>query len=118
MGREDLSMGLAPANEPSILDAPAPDTFFVSEYTVSRHFGGSEEGGWWYDWYDWQKVCRTFATKLEAATFARDINAAQKVRDREERKRDRYSVIGGPDTVFFTEDQPRELQSTETPRYE
>lgn len=27
---------------------PGPDTF-VNVYEVTRHFGGREEGGWWYD---------------------------------------------------------------------
>lgn len=30
--------------------------FYISRYYVTQHSGGPEEGGWYYDWYDFEKV--------------------------------------------------------------
>jgi len=27
-------------------------TCFITAYEVTRHYGGPEEGGWWYNWYE------------------------------------------------------------------
>jgi hypothetical protein len=35
-------------NEYEYIDKPA---LCVTVYEISRHYGGPEEGGWWYDWY-------------------------------------------------------------------
>lgn len=33
---------------------------FISVYEVDRCYGGPEEGGWWYDSYEWLKVAIPF----------------------------------------------------------
>lgn len=35
-------------------------TAYLSVYNVTREFGGHEEGGWWYDSYEWLKVSIPF----------------------------------------------------------
>lgn len=35
-------------------------TAFISAYNVTRQYGGPEEGGWWYDSYEWLKVSIPF----------------------------------------------------------
>ena len=83
---------------------------FVTAYEVTRHYGGPEEGGWWYDWRepidtvptsDPAKMVEVFKTKYE---------------DRVEG--DRFSVLGGTAVSVIIEDQPAENRSTERPHYE
>jgi len=94
---------------------PHKNKMFVSVYSVSRHYGGPEEGGWWYDWYQ------------HVATTPRRVKACRllKVRSRLEKKfahiqstRRRSSVIGGADLVIVNERVAGESRSTETPHYE
>lgn len=37
-----------------------PSTGYISAYHVSRQYGGPEEGGWWYNAYEWLKVSIPF----------------------------------------------------------
>jgi hypothetical protein len=37
----------------------------VTTYRVTRCYGGPEEGGWWYNWWQVQNV-RTFGTQVAA----------------------------------------------------
>lgn len=41
---------------------------FVSIYSHSQHFGGPEEGGWWYDRMQWQGS-KPFNTREEAEAW-------------------------------------------------
>lgn len=88
--------------------------FYVATIGVSRHYGGPEEGGWWYD-----------RTTVEEVRKAWDWRTAMRhVRElREEHPtcpRGRFSVIGGTDMYVQTfrtlEDLPEE--NFERPRYE
>lgn len=40
-------------------------TAYVSAYVVDRQYGGPEEGGWWYDSYEWLKVSIPFRALQE-----------------------------------------------------
>jgi hypothetical protein len=94
-------------------EAP-PTMFYVSQYEVDRCYGGAEEGGWWYDWYDFRRTVACYAIKGEAMAAARALNEQA----REDRHGpDRFSVIGGPDEVYMVEDHPAEMQTTERPYY-
>lgn len=102
----------------NILDR-RPTLYFVSEYSVDRRYGGPEEGGWWYDWWDFVTVREVFRDHQPDANAHRDaLQAAQNQRDAESGERNRFSVIGTPDTVYVTEEQPGSMQSTERPHYE
>ncbi len=83
---------------------------WVTAYEVTRHYGGPEEGGWWYDWYDPintvpssepEKVVEDFKSRYE---------------DRVEG--DRFSVLGGTAVSVVIEDEPAGMKSTERPHYE
>lgn len=41
---------------------------FVSVYEVTRHFGGHEEGGWWYDKYECLETVPTKKENVETVT--------------------------------------------------
>ena len=48
--------------------------FYVVAYGISRHYGGPEEGGWWYDWHEVLEVHRVF-------DFQQGIRAAHKLKE-------------------------------------
>jgi hypothetical protein len=84
---------------------------FASEYLVSRHYGGPEEGGWWYDWSDFKAVVFEGSDE-EAIRVCKKRNA--------ETEPQRFSVAAGtyPDRVYLAEDYPGEHQSKHRPHYE
>lgn len=91
-------------------------TFFVARVGISRHFGGQEEGGWWYDWTTVESVW-SFRNARVARRFARRL-------EREEAayapRHDRFSVLGGTDREIRRTSNPdaiAEWQSRERPRY-
>lgn len=91
-------------------------TWFLSQYATSRHFGGPEEGGWWYDWHSFEKVrCVVVGAREDANRLCREFNATA---DEERDGPNRFSVIGGDDETYMVEQRPGEHQSTERPHYE
>lgn len=93
----------------------------VVRYDVTREFGGSEEGGWWYDWYTNPVLIATLENPQ--ITLARWVAQGENERAKEERVKEgrpqgRHSVLGGVDHVYTVEKTVGESTSTETPRYE
>lgn len=81
--------------------------------SISRHYGGPEEGGWWYDLEVNEESSRAFG--LAGAIKLLRTLEEEFVRNRH----DRYSVLGGEDYCFYlttSDDLPRE--TTSRPRYE
>jgi hypothetical protein len=91
---------------------------YVSEYHVSRHYGGPEEGGWWYDWDSYQRTICLASSPGDAQMIARALNEESKREKRDSGEHDRFSAIGSDDVVYFTEDTPGEYQTKEHPHYE
>jgi hypothetical protein len=90
---------------------------FVAVVSTSRHFGGHEEGGWWFDWSNVEKAW-SFDNPRRARRFARRL-------EREEAhyapRHDRFSVLGGTDVEVRRTRDPEALaewQSRQRPRYE
>lgn len=90
--------------------------WYVNAYAVTRHYGGPEEGGWWYD-----------AGEVVASTYiGNDYGVAERVRDKMRKRlaprfdntRNRYSVLGGADLVVCVEDEPAVAYPAERPYYE
>ncbi len=91
--------------------------FYVAEIRTSRHFGGHEEGGWWYDWSDVEAV-HVRTSRPAARRLARQLadDAA-----RYAPRWNRFSVLGGADTEIRVTRDPDEIESWQTrrrPRYE
>jgi len=92
-----------------------PDPLFVhvTAYSVTQHYGGPEEGGWWYHWrepVESVKVRRGDDAAIEAAKAA--LMAEHGV---EKEARD---WAGAHDyEEAFAEDFPGESRSTERPGY-
>lgn len=87
-------------------------TVYVNQYTVSRHYGGPEEGGWWYDT---GQFVESWPCATEELAFALMQQLATTV---EPNRCTRYSVLGGADTVFYVEDEPGADWPEEVPHYE
>lgn len=107
---------------------PADTTLFVNVYEVTRHFGGYEEGGWWYDWFeclqsvpvspkDAEKMADYLTKKysdrawgdirsIAGAIGGGDIDGSQEL-----------PYVWGADIVVRVEREPAESQTKEVPTY-
>jgi hypothetical protein len=86
------------------------DSFkYVTVYRVTRHYGGPEEGGWWYNWYEpvHTEPYRTMEQRDELQKEWRDRDNG-----------DIYSVLGGEEYRVYAEAILNESATTERPHYE
>lgn len=100
----------------STTEKAPPTTILVSEYFVTRHYGGPEEGGWYYDWWNFHRTMRAFACEEEAFAYCREMNAKADA-NRENGGLGRYSVFGSADVVYTTESYGGERETRERPYY-
>jgi len=105
------------ARKAALKDGRVRPFYLVVEGT-SRHYGGPEEGGWWYDWHEVLEVRRAF-------TLEEGLRQMRDLRDSYPQPRyNRYSCAnrGEPDTrivLCYGEGDPRwPVTSTHRPRYE
>tara|TARA_R100000329_G_C7603249_1_gene213954 strand:- start:123 stop:488 length:366 start_codon:yes stop_codon:yes gene_type:complete len=91
---------------------------FVSIYETTRHFGGREEGGWYYNWSDciFSKYIPNcdgsdlpFVIKSLVESLLREFGTGHG---------NIYSVLGGVMIDIYLENVAGENQDTERPRYE
>lgn len=95
-----------------------PAKLFVTMYSVTRCYGGPEEGGWWYDWYEPVKDAH-IELPGEASDVAIDLaRGALTERYGWKNKHSRSSVLGGADCTIIVEEQLHENASRERPHYE
>ena len=82
---------------------------YVTVYRVTRHYGGPEEGGWWYNWYEpvHTEDFRSWEQRDELQKEWVDRNSG-----------DIYSVLGGEEYRVYAEEIKHESASTERPHYE
>jgi hypothetical protein len=88
---------------------------YVSIYETTRHFGGHEEGGWWYNWHEWLESHNVENLTIEKLHELED-NLMIKYDDLKEG--DIGSVLGGTDLTIFEEDFPMQYQTKCKPKYE
>lgn len=86
---------------------------FINVYSVSRHYGGAEEGGWWYDWYH---LVKSVPVRNNKALTMRLVKFLKKYS--RHAMGDIYSVLGGEQIYVRLEQFVGESQSTERPHYE
>lgn len=90
-------------------------------YTVTRHYGGPEEGGWWYNQLEHVESVEAASDidPTRAALAAIDITReALAAKHADLQYGDIYSVLGGQQVQVLIESTPGEWQTTERPRYE
>jgi Zn-finger nucleic acid-binding protein len=61
----------------------APTLYVVARYYVDQHYGGPEEGGWWYDAGELDKVVLATRSKERAWAGVRRLNDLIPKRNRE-----------------------------------
>jgi hypothetical protein len=91
-------------------------TRYVNVYEVSRAYGGSEEGGWWYD-TGWPILSLPIPDCLpDPRTAALEMCLTLRL-DYPETGR-RGSVLGGEDYGVYIETEPAAPYPEYQPRYE
>lgn len=50
------------------------NVYYVNLYLIDRAYGGSEEGGWWFDYGEFIEPAAMFTIEDEAYAFARKMN--------------------------------------------
>lgn len=113
--------GVFTSSEYGILDYPAKAfrvvekfadrNVFVNVYFVTRHYGGPEEGGWWYNWYECEETVQTTGKN------AYEVKEALEKKYEDYKQGDIYSVLGGVDVEVLIEDEPAQSESKEVPHY-
>lgn len=94
------------------LENALKSTMHVNVYAVTRHFGGPEEGGWWYDVGE---LVEDVETTLEEAEAVK-AELAQKHADVQDG--DRHSACGGTDLQVEISEEPGRNWPEHTPHYE
>lgn len=86
---------------------------YINVYSTTRHYGGPEEGGWWYNW----NTCLLTipVNKLTDKQKKKMIKLLNKIY---ESSGNIYSVNGGEEIYIIEEDKIAESETTETPYYE
>lgn len=88
---------------------------YVGVVSIDRHYGGPEEGGWYYDWHQVEEI-------LECQDFRHLLSTVRSLREQYPTcQRGRSSVIGGTDTVIYISRNKKLIencQSEERPKYE
>jgi hypothetical protein len=95
---------------------------YITAYAVTRHFGGPEEGGWWYNWY---KVIESIRVPkmYQRETSKRSMKAVKKREKALQLKLEGinegniYHVSGGVLVVTCIEAARHENETTERPYY-
>lgn len=88
------------------------DVSYVTVYSVSRHYGGSEEGGWWYDWNEFVKS-QPANSPEEAETIKAKLQKEYPYESKE-----LGSVRGQGTYLVMIEEFPRQFETKERPHYE
>ncbi|MBJ7457609.1 MAG: hypothetical protein JHD02_00325 [Thermoleophilaceae bacterium] len=81
----------------------------LSVYRVSLVWGGPEEGGWWYDHYEYVGTVTTPTPTWKLRELLQTLDRPESTRS---------NVFGPDDLVLIVENEPGESRTTDTPRYE
>jgi len=86
--------------------------FYIGVYLTDRAFGGTEEGGWWYDCGELQYTIKeTFTDVLTAITHAKEL---QHKLDKKYNNRGSYSDLN---SVLCNGNMQAQVHETEPPKF-
>jgi hypothetical protein len=83
---------------------------WVTAYAVTRHYGGPEEGGWWFNWFTPVETIRSIDPEVTKEIMEHKWQGIK--------EGDIYSVLGGVDLAVYREENPRQYESKIRPHYE
>lgn len=95
---------------------------YITAYAVTRHFGGPEEGGWWYNWYRVLETIR-IPKAYQHMSNKRAVNAVARREKALQLKLDHinegniYHVNGGVMLSTCIESVRHENETTERPHF-
>lgn len=115
--REERAFGQPPVEE-VLPSTQADPQRWLNAYSVSRHYGGPEEGGWYYD-----VGSLIVSIPIPRGTSDEMIEKLKAVVTEvfgwpKEPRQGRFSVIGGDDFECWIEDAPGDNWPKERPHYE
>jgi len=105
-------------------DQNQPKFYTVAIYMEDRAFGGSEEGGWYYDTAELcmepeaAQFLRGFNNHEEAADYASELNAEVMPVWNHDRPSTSSVLSEGRYVAMYCEGMPKPHYPEETPRYE
>ena len=99
--------------ETRVAGVPCNPGVWVNVYSITRHYGGPEEGGWWFN--SGEVVASTHADNEEEAQTLRETCMAN---FKELEWGNIYSVNGGVQIQVNIEDHPGKAWPETTPHYE
>jgi len=86
---------------------------WANVYLVTRHYGGPEEGGWWFDVGE-----LVGSIRVDVSWDAEIVKGILRKLYADEQDGSRFSAAGGTDLSICLEDRPGENWPRERPRYE
>lgn len=114
ISREEVKRFEMDMRRNALADGEKPP-IYAGVISIRRHYGGPEEGGWYYDWYQVEEI-------LQCQDFRHLLSTVRQLRnDYPSCPHGRGSVIGGNDTVVYISRSKKlieDMQSEERPRYE
>jgi len=85
---------------------------YVNVYEVTRHFGGYEEGGWWFNWYSCVETKEVSEENQDSIVYELEKKYSKLA------KGNIYSANGGIDYEVLVEKKPKESETLQAPMYE
>lgn len=104
--------------EAAAIQPDEPAILYVNAYSVTRHWGGPEEGGWWYDSGEPLASVPMGATATPAEIDAEKVRLTGLIGWPRERQLGRYSTSGGDDFEIYVEEHPAAAFPETRPHYE
>ena len=96
----------------NIITDPPPSTW-VNVYYITRHYGGPEEGGWWYDRHECVE-----SIECKSEDEAEIKKQALKKEHQDENFGNIYSVLGGQVVQVAIEPYQAHTETVGRPQYE
>lgn len=92
--------------------------YVIAIYEIDRAYGGSEEGGWWYDCGDLQRILGVRHNEDEAYALCRRLNGWMRRLQRNGRDVSSVCYRGGQYAVEVWEGLPPQHYPERRPHYE
>jgi len=111
-----LEKGLYVPEARPVKDVEADETVYVNLYQQTRHYGGPQEGGWYYDLDE----CKLTLPTLNRENMIKTLMefCAEFARKHELFYGNISSVLGGAEAWVCVEKTPAESENLERPHYE